>query len=226
MVPRDLDQLPAEERVRELIYRLRDLRMRGIEQGMFAMTIRSEPATKSPAHQLVDLGYTAVPQLITAIQSPTLTRSMARDTHAPIYRILPVSNFAVVILEQITGKSWRRSETNTQAAFQAWWDEFQKKGEKQMLVDGVSSGEWDPAAQADMLVARYPNAAAAALMQGIKAADPFYVWTRAHLLERLGKLPSSPATTDFLMEEMLHGPQLRGRVAAARVLRQRGKSEL
>jgi hypothetical protein len=225
MAPKDPNQLPAEERVRELIYRLRDQRMSGITDGRFAMRIRSEGATKSPAHQLVDLGYTAVPQLITAIQSPTLTRSLARDTHAPIYRVLPVSNFAVVILEQITGKSWGRSETNTQAAFQAWWAEFQKKGEKQMLVDGVSSGGRDAAAQADMLVARYPDAAAAALMQGIKAADPFLARTRADLLERLGKLPSSPATTDFFMEEMRHGPQLRARVAAAYVLRQQGKSE-
>jgi hypothetical protein len=45
------------------------------------------------------------------------------------------------------------------------------------------------------------------------------------MLQQLGNLPASPATTDFLMEEMLHGPQLQARVAAADALRKRGKPE-
>ena len=197
-----------QEHVRELIFRLRD-QHDVVERGMGL-----------PATQLASVGYAAVPQLITAITSPTLTRSIAESHRGRMASVLSVGYFAGNILQRITGKSWGPSDANPQAAAQAWWDRFQKEGGKQLLVDGVSSGGEDAPFQADLLVAWYPDIAAKALMQGIRAADK----VRASLLEKLGKLPDD-SVIDFLRDEMLHGPQLQSRVAAAYILRERGKPE-
>ena len=75
--PKDLRQLPVEDRVRELIFRLRD--QTGYQwsyPGTCDIFDTPTHSTNTPAHQLLDLGYAAVPQLIAAMQSPTLTRSV------------------------------------------------------------------------------------------------------------------------------------------------------
>jgi hypothetical protein len=206
--PKDLDQLPMQERVRELIFRLRE--RHDVLEGL-----------GPPDAQLVALGYEAVPQLITSISSPILTRSVVRDHHGgPWASVMSVGDFTRNTLRDITGNTWGGSGTEAQAAAQAWWNALTNVGGKQLLVEGVSAGGKDAPFEADLLVAWHPDVAPKALMQGIMVADS----VRTSLLEKLGKFPDD-VVTDFLRGEMLRGPQLRSRVAAAYILRERGKPE-
>jgi hypothetical protein len=127
--PKDLDQLPVQERVRELIFRLRDQNgQQDMQPGWCDIFRDGHGSTSTPAHQLVALGEAAVPQLIPAVASRNFTRSVgyARDFYFS-HTVLTVGDCAVTILNRITGKSWQGTDTNTQAAIQKWWDEFQTK---------------------------------------------------------------------------------------------------
>src|SRR5262249_32673969 len=119
----------------------------------------------SPAHQLVDIGYNAVPQLIEALEDKRLTRSVGfhRDFYFS-HHVLRVGDCSLAVLERIACRSfWEGKYTNaamikdgeekeTRKRVQAWWDEFQRKGEKRMLVEGTEAGDWNSIRQADRLV--------------------------------------------------------------------------
>jgi hypothetical protein len=234
--PKDLNALPVQEQIRELIFQLRDQNGHQWGQPGWCDIFQTQTeSTNTPAHQLVALGYAAVPQLITAIKSPTLTRSVGYWRNFTFsHTVLTVGDSAVAILNRISGRSFFSPRSTfsymsmdgagvqAQDEAQAWWDEFQKKGEKQMLLDAVSIGGEDAAAQGKLLSERYPEAAAAALIRGASAAKN--AWTRTTLVEEIGELPDA-STAEFLQDEMLNGPQIQARVAAAYQLRQRGKRE-
>lgn len=190
----NLNLLPVEERVRELIFQLRD--QHGEQPGQPAeCDIFSDwrSVTNSAAHQLVKIGYPAVPQLIAALEDSTFTRSVGywRDFTFS-HHVLTVGDCAVDILGRVTGKYFHvanhtagymsadKKVSETHAAAVAWWAEFQKKGERQTLVEGVEAGDENSASQANRLVGRYPEVAAAALAKGIHAAtngaagEPFF----------------------------------------------------
>ena len=128
---------------------------------------------KSSHFRDTTLGYPAVPQLIAVLDSNTLTRSLGpiRFTQDPDF-VLTVGDCAEAILQRITGKSYFGSQSggdylsNTymsaagegpaaRKTAEAWWADFQKKGEKQALVDAVTSGGHDAPAQAELLTQRY-----------------------------------------------------------------------
>src|SRR5262249_20699457 len=136
----------------------------------------------SPAHQLVKFGYDAVPQLIDVLEDKRLTRSVSYGRNFFFsHQVLNVGDCAREILGRITGRHFwagsprmprdqRAAETKKQ--YQAWWAEFQKKGEKQMLIEGVQAGDYHSLRQGRMLLERYPDAALDALVQGgAKAAN-------------------------------------------------------
>lgn len=233
--PADLARAPVEEQVRELIYQLRDQNGHQImTPGRCDIFFSWSSATNTAAHQLVRLGYPAVPQLIAVLDSDILTRSLGaiRFTQDPDF-VLTVGDCAEAILQRITGKSFfggrsgRDYLSNTymsaagegpaaRKAAEAWWADFQMKGEKQALVDAVASGGHDAPAQAELLTQRYPDVATAALVRGAKAATNGSV--RAGLVDQIGKM-GNPSSLDFLGDELVHSPLLESRVAAAFALR-------
>ena len=73
------------------------------------------------------------------------------------------------------------------AAIDAWYVEFQKKGEKQVLIEATEQGDDNSPAQAERLVEKYPDAALAAIARGLKAATRD--WTRAALVQVAGSVP-------------------------------------
>lgn len=233
--PADLARARVEEQVSELIYQLRDQNGHQImTPGRCDIFFSWSSATNTAAHQLVRLGYPAVPQLIAVLDSDTLTRSLGaiRFTQDPDF-VLTVGDCAEAILQRITGKSFfgsrsgrdYLSNTYMSAAVEgpaarktaeAWWTDFQKKGEKQALIDAVATGGHDAPAQAELLTGRYPDVATAALVRGAKAATNGSV--RAGLVDQLGKT-GNPLGVDFLRDELVHSPMLESRVAAAFALR-------
>jgi len=235
----ELDRAPVKEQVREWIYRLRDQNGHQImfpgRCDIFAVLPSS---TNSPAHQLVRFGYAAVPQLIAVLDSDTLTRSQGaiRFTQDPDF-VLTVGDCAEAILQKITGKSFFLQQSGrdwlsmnymsaagqgpaARKAAEAWWAAFQIKGEKQALIDAVARGEHDAPEQAKLLCQRYPGVATAFLIRGAKAATNSSV--RSRLVDQVSKMGETPGF-DFLRRELLNGPYLESRVAAAFALRLHGE---
>ncbi len=226
----NLSSMPIEGQVAELIYRLRDQNgHQMMTPGRSDIFLSWRGATNTAAHQLVRMGYAAVPQLIAALESDTLTRSLGpiRFSNSPDI-VLTVSDCAEAILEKITGKSFfvpqsgknymsaAGESSKAHKAAEMWWTQFQKKGEKQTLIESVASASHDAPAQAELLCQRYPDVATAAMIRGAKSATNGSV--RASLIEQIGKM-GEPSGLDFVKDELLHGPMFEARVAAAFALR-------
>lgn len=227
--PADLNQLPTDERVQELIFELRDKNSN--ELWRFGEQPQTNAVSNTAYEQLIAMGYSAVPQLIQAIDDPELTRSlkvtfhkygsMPEDSHIS-HKILNVGDYVVAIFEQIAGRTFKQDTVaGTKAAIEAWWAEFQKIGEKQMLIEGTEAGNGDSPTQAKMLIARYPDAALAALIEGARAADNDY--TKVDML-RLFEKYDSPEVVAFL-DEVLQAGYSNSQLFAAGMLNRKGRPE-
>ena len=183
--PANLDILPVDQRVAELIFQLQYQNGRQYSQPgwcdiFYDDSIRTEKAkkagkdpnsvTKSPATQLVNVGHDAVPQLIKALQDKRFTRSVGyhRDFYFS-HRPLTVSECCKTILQQIAGRSFDRDSTAQQAT--EWWQQMQSKGEKQMLIEAVQAGDHNSYGLAKKLLEKYPDDAFAAIVKGYENAD-------------------------------------------------------
>ncbi|MFL5338793.1 MAG: hypothetical protein ACJ8F7_01385, partial [Gemmataceae bacterium] len=169
--PKPMEQMTQEERIAELIYRLRDQTAQK-EPGQIYPPITSiftdwpkngKPGA-TPADELLRLGTAGVPQLIDALADQRFSRALKYcgwDT------VLRVNHCADQILCRIAHRNIgailvSRAEDNDIAAAQTatrrWWADYQKKGERQMLIDGTEAGDEYSAAQAEALVLKYPDA--------------------------------------------------------------------
>jgi len=231
--PSNLARLPIADRVREFIFQLRYENTIDSPMNFPNDIFRDPPGASSPAHQLADTGYAAVPQLIAALGDQTLTRSL-RQTSTFSYATMSVDDWAIAILQRIAGKSffppfvidgyWLPQEKRVSMAHEAiktWWTEFQKKGEKEMLLEGTESGDGDAPNQAEYLIEHYPTIALASLIKGTRAATDQRA--RTALVQLFEKF-DSPDATAFLEEE-LHGGDRDSNVAAAHVLKRANKPE-
>jgi hypothetical protein len=232
----ELGNLPVQERVAELVFRLRDQNGHQISQpGWCDIFMDYRGNTNTAAHKLVRIGYPAVPQLIAALDDSTFTRSVG--FHRGFYfshTVLTVGDCASQILQRITGKSFYSPVTTsgymsrdgkaspTRKAAQEWWAEFQKKGEKQILVEATERGDGESPAQARLLLDRYPADALAPITKG--ATNASGAWTRDELVQIVARLPGD-APVPFLSQEMVQSPFLQSSVAAAEALYGRGRSE-
>ena len=113
--PKPLSELPMEERIRELIFQLRDQNgQQWCQPGECDIFLNPHNATNTAAHQLVNIGYPAVPQLIAALDDPTFTRSVGY--HRNFYfshTVLTVGDCAAFILNRIAGKAFYTSQSTS-----------------------------------------------------------------------------------------------------------------
>ena len=90
-----------------------------------------------------------------------------------------------------------------------------------MLIDAiVSPGDYDAPNEATLLRQRYPDVAAASLIRGIRAATNASI--SAKFIRELAILDQETGT-EFLKDELKHGPSLESRAAAAFGLRHGAK---
>lgn len=230
-----LARLPVQDQMRELIFELRDQNGQQImEPGACDIFMDVGHSTNTPAHQLLRNGYDAVPQLIEALDSDSWTRSVSVSHRFQFFgAVLTIGDCAHTILEQIACKSfdsqpgitnesgWVISAAYRKSAEQ-WWADWQKKGEKQMLIETVMTGNSDSVRAADRLCERFPDVAVQTLASAIRATSE--VWVRDQLLERIASLKSDDVV-GTLQTEMTDGPQLSSRVQAAYGLRDLRKTE-
>jgi hypothetical protein len=233
-----IEGMSVNEKVHELIFRLRDQNGHQWSQPGSCDIFDDWGGTtdgKSPAHELVKLGHAAVPALIDALGDKRLSRSVGchRDFYFSHF-VLAVGDCAEAILSRIAGRSFRVAH-NTSAAMQKdgqleatreaveqWWLGVQGKGEKEMLIEGVRSGENDSAVQAGRLTSLDPAAALDAIAAGLRSAKSN--WVRTRLVAAICMLKSEEAT-EALHREMKTCASLHARVAAATELFRRGRSD-
>ncbi len=240
-VPMAFDDLGTDEKVAELIFQLRnqngqqwsqpgscdiffsdDLLMDFGEKS--ADTPNVQPKVPSPAQQLVDIGYDAVPQLIAALDDKRLTRSVGY--HRNFYfshHVLYVGDCAEQILSRIANRSfYQRRHTNAammkdgdsmtvKAQVEEWWREFKQKGERQVLLEGTIAGDENSPKQARQLIAKFPADALEAIRQG--TANATSPWVRNQFIELSSSL--GEAANVYLNDVMAKAPALKNRVKAA-----------
>jgi hypothetical protein len=216
-------KMTVQERVAELIFQLRDQNGEQRSQPGRCDVFLDPRKEKSPAHQLVKLGFDAVPALIDALGDRRLTRSVGfhRDFYFSHYA-LTVADCARAVLAQIAARDFYRwgtisTEESSEAArreARAWWEQVQKKGEKQVLVDGVESDDVNCLAQAERLLAKFPDAALPAIAH---CAPKATLWERQQLIDLAAEVKGE-SPVPFLLQEMNQDPDLDCRVAAARGL--------
>ena len=246
--PTNLDALPVDQLVHELIFQLRD-QNRGPWRNQDGIEIYTEDGidifkdrrgTNSPAAKLAAIGYPAVPQLIVALDDSAFSRSLGswtvsnRSQMGSLRTVLTVGDYALAILERITGKTFYRPAPNhgymsydkkngdVRKAVEAWWADFQNKGEKEMLIEGTEAGDDSSPAEGALLIERYPDAALQPLITGTKAETNN--WTKKPLIELFDKIYSTNAES-FLEEEMNAGDNA-PYFTAARVLFNHGNSKV
>jgi hypothetical protein len=229
--------------IAELIFGLRDQNVSQLSRlaDIFTGDRYNLPGwKKSPAQRLLEMDYEAVPQLIAAIGDQRFSRCVGIDTSqgwpadgrgARFFPyVLRVGDCAVAILEEIAGRTFSKLGPTERATLnearanavkgsvQAWWQEAQRKGEKQMLIEGVRSGTDGSPGLAQRLVKKYPDSALAAIREGTHHGAS--EWIVKGLVECAAQLPRE-LPVSFLREQ-LHGSSPAARVAAARGLLDRG----
>jgi hypothetical protein len=184
---------------------------------------------RTPAHQLVEFGYDAVPQLIDVLEDRRLTRSVGFGRNFYFsHHVLRVGDCSHAILERITGRDFRagtsfdEKSADARKAAQAWWKDFQKKGEKQMLIEGTQLGGWTGVSQARMLAERYPDVALDAIGAALKKEKEGS--SRVSLVQVAATIKGDKAV-EFLRREVKDGVDLRARVAAAAGLLEKGHDD-
>ncbi len=168
-----LEKMPLKERVAELIFRLRD----AVSSHRSGFLIGGdEPVTKDPRYHsdqaLIQIGYPAVPQLIEAFGDNRFTRSGETIGKRAQSIFSEISSYSFENLHASIKSS--PADKDYQKAALMWWTNFQKKGERQTLIEKTSLGNRDSIAPAEKLVKAYPKDALPPLIKGFQSdADPY-----------------------------------------------------
>jgi hypothetical protein len=224
----ELSKLPIDRQVAELIFRLRDQNGHQSGQPGWCDIFNRQTDGETPAHRLVKIGYDAVPQLIDSLTDDRHSRSVGfhRDFWFS-HTVLTIGDCAQQILNRITssslysprGTSGDMSREEQIAADQKgareWWARFKAKGERQMLVDEISSASDDASNLVPKLKEKYPDAVADAVLAG--AAKAKTDWQLQRFVELVGDIKTD-AVRDFLVRQLDHGLSDSVRLAAARQL--------
>ena len=195
-----------------------------------------ERGEESPAAKLVTLGFPAVPQLIEVLEDQGFTRSVGY--HRNFYfshHVLRVGDCAERILCRIAGRNfYQRTYTNGAMAkdgqatsikkqIEAWWKEVKTKGEEQVLIEAVMTGDDNSSNQAQVLVKKYPDSAVEAIRKGL--AKSTREWTSKRLIAVLAQHGSDKAE-ELIRQQLLNGKKLPIRITAAQALMRTGRSQL
>ncbi|MEM7396503.1 MAG: hypothetical protein AAF492_29580, partial [Verrucomicrobiota bacterium] len=160
-----------EEEIAQWIFQLRD--QNGFQLGQpggCSIFTTADGSTNSPAHQLERIGLDAIPQLIETLDDERFSRSVGY--HRNFYfshEVLRIGDCARQVIEEISGRSFHGNDTAViTAQAEEWWQDVQNRGEKTLLIEGVSRGGYEGYRQAFILKNKYPEVAAEALRKGIE----------------------------------------------------------
>lgn len=229
MTQEQIEAMPLDKRIAELIWLLRDQNGHQMSQPGWCDVLGYAADGKSAGHQLIDIGYPAASALIEALTDERFSRSVGfhRDFHFS-HTILTIGDCAQQILRRITSQDFYSPASTSgymsneekmlavQKAARVWWADYQKKGLKQMLVDSISEGKTSPHALVEQLKAADPTAVEPAILAGAAKAS-----TDWQVRQFIGELDSikSPQCTAALVGLMQNHGNIEVRLdAAARLL--------
>jgi hypothetical protein len=221
------EQLPLDKRIAELVWRLRDQNGHQFSQPGWCSVLGMSDEGDSPAHQLLKIGYPAVPALIEALTDRRLSRSVGfhRNFHYS-HTVLTVGDCAQQILNRITGRSFYEPDSTSgymtnefkeelvQDKAREWWAEFERKGKKQMLIDSIASGTLPPGPLVQQLEAEAPDAVVGALILGADASTASGGRFLSSFVDELAKR-EGPEPVHFLKEVLREHPDPRLRLSVA-----------
>jgi hypothetical protein len=183
------------------------------------------PRHNGPLEALEKYGYSAVPQLVTAITDATLTRNTtgSRRFQVPGVRVLTVGDICVHILGKIAGRSFLPQNdlpsagdvAKTKSLVERWWSDVQAKGDKPLLIAEVIGDGSDVLTSAAKLVEKYPGNADGPIITALEREPS--VAARKTLMAELAKCSTAAAHRE-LLKLMVHDPELDGRVDAAKLV--------
>lgn len=220
-----IDKLPLDQRIAELIWLLRDQNgHQYMQPGRCDVFNMSETGT-SPAHQLLAIGDAAAPALIEALTDGRFSRSVGfhRNFHFS-HTILTVGDCAQQILNRMTGQNFYSPASTSgymsnedkmrevQKAAQKWWKDYQQKGKKQMLVDSIAAAKTPPGQLVEQLQKEAPDAVEAALLRGADNAQT--EWLARQFVDALAGL-KTPQASHRLVRFMKEHPKREVRLDAA-----------
>jgi hypothetical protein len=184
---------------------------------------------------LKKLGYDVLPQIIAHLDDDRPTRCVGFWRHyAPdSYYTLTYGDCCQQIFEAIALHSiYERTSTSgypmrdgqgkqCKERAKKWWQEFQKKGERRVLIEGAMRGERNSYLNAERLVKKFPESAFEPLREGIRAAKED--WIRSNMLNYMRDLKDDRVVA--FLREQAKGPRLYARVNAMEGLLERGQEE-
>ncbi|MCE9636287.1 MAG: hypothetical protein K8T90_11345 [Planctomycetes bacterium] len=230
------DAMSKDERIAELIWRLRDAPGGQLSQpGRPYFFDKDAGGMPTALAQLVAMGLDAVPQLIPAIEDAQFTRCVGfwRDFMFSHY-VQRVGDAALQALQEIAGQQFWQGKATAAAMVrdgdavavrkrvESWWSDYQTRGEKAVLIALVAEGEMNAAGALSRLAEKYPEAAAAAALKGLRAASGA---ARFNLLEAVRKV-NDEGVTAYLVEQALVDPDLETRALAGRDALERGRLDV
>jgi hypothetical protein len=173
---------------------------------------------------LAAVGADAVPQLLDKLGDETLLRRLRPSPNyysSKLRSSARVGDVAGCALNAIAGRQVVETPfvegggfANAHQAATAWWKEHQRKGDKQMLIEGVERADHFSPIQAAMLVRRHPDDALPAIRQALREFTD--AEARCQLIRLVQFIPTDEAER-FLMEQLTAtGPD--ERFAAAQAL--------
>ncbi len=207
MVREDESHTPNSDPIKEKIWKLRDQEVDMVWN-------------RGALEKLVEIGLPAVPALIDAIKDTSYTRSQYQYSKGFYVDFqednnVRVGDAAYKAIKEIACREFNvRSRQQGEQAARKWYAEVMAKGEKAVLIKGVKAGGPYADRQARRLVKAYPDAAFAAIKEGLINA-PYYV--RPNLLRAIKEL-KQPREIEFIQQIMLHGGDIRTRISAAKLL--------
>ena len=237
-------KMDVKQKAAYWLYHLRDLKvMQSSSPGScrilpdyrwgYVGTDHTDPMeTLNAAEELRNLGYEALPRIIEHLDDDRPTKCIGFwHNYAPdTYFKLAYGDCCQQIIEAIalhpiytTGRYPIREGQGKlcKQRAQEWWSEFRKKGEKQVLIEATRRVDDSSGANAQRLIAKYPEAAFEVVRDAIwppKTAGRDFT-----LASYLGGLKDD-RVIQFMREEA-KGPYLFTRVRAIEFLLQRGQGD-
>ncbi len=232
-VPEPAADAPVAERVAYLVDRLTTQHGRQNGQPGWCDSFSDERGEDSPAHQLLALGFDAVPALLEALFDMRFTRSIGyvRNFYFS-HHVLRVCDVALDVLSRIAGQGFwdapyfsehvsqeeRNVRVDVQRRVRAWWAEAAPKGELAALEEEIVRGGRYAPMFARRLLRKDETRGFAALRVAMDAASD--AETRGYLVQTLAEVESDEATV--LLRRILQGdPSLLVRATAAFALLER-----